>query len=219
MTSSVASRCPRHAPSGYSKVIRTGQSDLFPVMNDELLTQLACGPEHLALLRTVGMGSVICVPLTARGRVLGALSLAISETSRVYGPADLALAENLGYRAAVAIYNARLYHDAQNAVRTRDQFLSIASHELKTPLTSLMGYVDLMQRRAARAGDFSRRDQRAMRVVGEQAARLNKLVGALLDLSRIETGQLSIERSLDRYQRPGAQAGRRNATNHRPPYD
>jgi len=53
-----------------------------------------------------------------------------------------------------------------------------------------------MQRRAARAGDQTERDQRAMRVVGEQAARLNKLVGALLDLSRIESGQLSIERGL-----------------------
>src|SRR5262249_20956954 len=110
--------------------------------------------------------------------------------------AALALGEDLASRAAIALDNARLYRDAQDAIRARDRFLSIASHELKTPLTSLMGYVDLMQRRAARSNDLAERDQRAIRVVGEQAHRLKKLVSARLALSRIETGQLSIERGL-----------------------
>jgi signal transduction histidine kinase len=134
------------------------------------------------------------VPLIARGRVLGALSLATSESNREYGPNDLALAEDLGYRAAVAIDNARLYHEAQNAVRVRDQFLSIASHELKTPLTALLGNAQLLQRRAIREGSFSARDQRALHVIADQATRLNKMIAALLDISRIEMGQLSIAR-------------------------
>ena len=134
--------------------------------------------------------------MVARGHTLGTITLTTGESGRRYGPAELAFGEDLASRAAIALDNARLYRDAQTAVKARDQFLSIASHELKTPLTSLMGYIDLMQRRAARTGDQNERDQRAMRVIGEQATWLNKLVSALLDLSRIETGQLSIERGL-----------------------
>jgi signal transduction histidine kinase/FixJ family two-component response regulator len=185
---------PEDARAGYRKVIRTAESDLFRIVSDDVLVQIACDQEHLDMLRTIGMRSAICVPLMAHGRVLGALSLATSETNREYGLNDLALAEDLGYRAAVAIDNARLYHEAQNAVRVRDQFLSIASHELKTPLTALLGNAQLLQRRAIREGSFSPRDQRALHVIADQAMRLNKMIAALLDISRIEMGQLSIVR-------------------------
>jgi signal transduction histidine kinase/CheY-like chemotaxis protein len=182
------------AQAGYRKVIRTGESELIGNVSDDFLALFARDAQHLAMLRTIGLRSTICVPLIARGRVLGALSLSSSESKRVYGLTDLALAEDLGHRAAVAIDNARLYHEAQDAVRVRDQFLSIASHELKTPLTSLLGNAQLLQRRAAREGSFSARDQRALHVIADQAVRLNKMIAALLDISRIEMGQLSIVR-------------------------
>jgi PAS domain S-box-containing protein len=179
-----------------SHVLRSGEPELYSDVPDTLLVEAARDDEHLQTLRTLAFRSYMCLPMVARGHTLGTITLATAESGRRYGQAELAFGEDLASRAAIALDNARLYRDAQAAVRARDQFLSIASHELKTPLTSLMGYVDLMQRRAARSGDQVERDQRAMRVVGEQAARLNKLVGALLDLSRIETGQLSIERGL-----------------------
>ncbi|MEP7190174.1 MAG: ATP-binding protein, partial [Roseiflexaceae bacterium] len=179
-----------------SQVLRSGEPELYSEVPDTLLVEAARDDQHLQTLRTLVFRSYMCLPMVARGHTLGTITLATVDSGRRYGPAELAFGEDLASRAAIALDNARLYRDAQAAVRARDQFLSIASHELKTPLTSLMGYVDLMQRRAARAGDQAERDQRAMRVVGEQAARLNKLVGALLDLSRIETGQLSIERGL-----------------------
>nr|MDQ2996721.1 PAS domain S-box protein [Chloroflexota bacterium] len=179
-----------------SQVLRSGEPELYSEVPDTLLVEAARDDQHLQTLRTLAFRSYMCLPMVARDHTLGTITLATTDSGRRYGPAELAFGEDLASRAAIALDNARLYRDAQAAVRARDQFLSIASHELKTPLTSLMGYVDLMQRRAARAGDQAERDQRAMRVVGEQAARLNKLVGALLDLSRIETGQLSIERGL-----------------------
>jgi signal transduction histidine kinase len=177
-------------------VLRTGEPELYSDVPDALLVEAARDEEHLQTLRTLVFRSYMCLPMVARGHTLGTITLVTAESGRRYGHAELAFGEDLASRAAIALDNARLYRDAQAAVRARDQFLSIASHELKTPLTSLMGYIDLMQRRAARAGDQNERDQRAIRVVGEQAARLNKLIGALLDLSRIETGQLSIERGL-----------------------
>jgi PAS domain S-box-containing protein len=179
-----------------SHVLRSGEPELFSDVPDSLLVEAARDAEHLETLRALAFRSYMCLPMVARGNTLGTITLATAESGRRYGPAELAFGEDLASRAAIALDNARLYQDAQAAVRARDQFLSIASHELKTPLTSLMGYVELMQRRADRAGDQTERDQRAMRVVGEQAARLNRLVGALLDLSRIETGQLSIDRGL-----------------------
>ena len=83
--------------------------------------------------------------------------------------------------------------EAEAAVRLRDQFLSIAAHELRTPLTTLMGNIQLFQRRAKRDGHLPERDQRTLYVINDQVGRLNKMVQALLDVSRLEQGQLSIE--------------------------
>jgi signal transduction histidine kinase len=82
---------------------------------------------------------------------------------------------------------------AEVALRTRDEFLSIAAHELKTPLTTLMGNIELIQRRARREGGLSERDARAIGVAMQQARRLKQMIDSLLDLSRLELGQLSIE--------------------------
>ena len=84
--------------------------------------------------------------------------------------------------------------EAQEAVRVRDAFLSIAAHELKTPLTTLLGTTDQAQRRAARHGSATERDQRALGIIAEQARRLAQLLDDLLDVSRLESGQLTIER-------------------------
>jgi signal transduction histidine kinase len=185
-----------NAPYGVGMVVRSGRPELVPEISDAQLAAFAQDDEHLAGLRELGVTSFIAVPLVGRGRTHGALRLEMAESGRRYTEADLGVAEELARRAALAIDNARLYHEAREAVRVRDQFLSIASHELKTPLTSLMGYAELIQRRAAREGSLSERDRRAIGVIVDQSERLNRLIGAMLDLSRIETGQLSIERHL-----------------------
>jgi PAS domain S-box-containing protein len=185
-----------NAQHSVAHVLATGEAELYADVTDDLLVATARDTEHLKLLRALGYGSYICVPLIARGRTLGVITLVTSDSGRHYDASDLAFAEDLAARVAIAVDNARLYRQAQAAVRARDQFLSIASHELKTPLTSLIGYTDLIQRRARRDGAFSERDQRAVRVIGEQSQRLNRLVTALLDLSRIQNGQLSIDRGV-----------------------
>jgi signal transduction histidine kinase len=85
--------------------------------------------------------------------------------------------------------------EAENAVQIRDQFFSVAAHELKTPLTSLLGNVQLIQRRAAREGLLQERDQRAFGVVAAQTHRLQQMVEALLDVTRLESGHLSLHRA------------------------
>lgn len=78
-------------------------------------------------------------------------------------------------------------------MRVRDQFLSVASHELKTPLTLLLGNVQLLRRRTRDAVNLTERDYRSLNVIETQVSRLNTLINALLDISRIQSGQLSIE--------------------------
>jgi signal transduction histidine kinase len=132
------------------------------------------------------------VPLIARGEALGVVALVSAERGR-YGAADLALAEELARRIALALENARLYYDARQAIAMRDQFLSIAAHELKTPLTTVLGYARLLQRRQEQAPTLTERDGRALQTIVAQGVRLEGLINLLLDLSRIEAGRLRIE--------------------------
>jgi signal transduction histidine kinase/CheY-like chemotaxis protein len=179
-------------PSTLNNVLQTGKPELIAEITPELLEAIAMDGEQLALLRDLGLRSRIRLPLIARDRILGVLTLAAAR--RTYGPDDMRLAEDLARRAAVAIDNARLYREAQLAVRSRDEFLTMASHELKNPLTSLLGNAQLLERRVKRDGSLGERDQRAIHVIVEQAARLDKMIAALLDISRLQSGQLAIQR-------------------------
>jgi signal transduction histidine kinase len=145
-------------------------------------------------VRALGPRSYICVPLIARGRTLGALAFITTESDRRYTADEVALAEEVARRAAIALDNTRLYQEAQDAIRIRDQFLSIAAHELKTPLTSLLGYSQALLRRSAREGTLNQRDQRTLQLIAEQSKRLAKLIELLLDVARIQLGRLDIER-------------------------
>jgi signal transduction histidine kinase len=181
------------APGGAPQVLQTHQPELYSEIPEQLLQAAARDETHLAMLQARSLRSSMSLPLEARGRILGALTIAIVESERRYSRADLPLAEDLGRRIAMAIDNARLLRAAQESIRMRDIFLSVAAHELRTPLTSLLGYTQLVERRAARDSTIAERDRNALRVVADQAARLSKMVTSLLDISRLQLGQLSIE--------------------------
>jgi PAS domain S-box-containing protein/excisionase family DNA binding protein len=188
----------RHAPIDptgphpVAEVIRTGRLAFNASTSDAILASVAHATEQSRHARALIAASQIIVPLVARQQVIGAIAFELSESARVYDAADLALAEEVARRAALAVDNARLYREAQEAVRVRDAFLAIASHELKNPLTALLGNIQLLQRRVAReAGLTSERLQRTLQVVADQAARLNQMIGALLDSSRLQEGQLT----------------------------
>ncbi|MBK9709862.1 MAG: response regulator [Kouleothrix sp.] len=111
------------------------------------------------------------------------------------------LREHLIERAQAAEERIQLYRTEQQAraaaeaaVQLRDAFLSIAAHELKTPLTSLLGNIQLIERRIAQHGELSERDRQAIHVASQQGHRLKQMIDALLDVSRLEHGQLSITR-------------------------
>jgi signal transduction histidine kinase len=102
------------APHGPTEVVRTGQTELIEAITDEQLVETSRGNEKLLeALRALGLTSLMCVPLVARGRVLGAITLLSDRPGRHFGPSDLATARELARRAAVAVDNARLYDQAE----------------------------------------------------------------------------------------------------------
>ncbi|WP_437815281.1 AAA family ATPase [Sorangium sp. So ce1078] len=150
------------------------------------------------LLQQLELHAFLRVPLVARDRCFGVMTLLSTTARRRYGPADLRLAEELGYRAALALDNARLFADAQAAIARRDEFLVVASHELKTPLTSLQlqaQRVELLLRRHQRAELAPERLEGALRVFNRQLARLGHLVNELLDVTTLNAGRLRLARA------------------------
>lgn len=137
----------------------------------------------------------VIMPLAAHGQVLGAIVFGWSDPDRSYTVGELQLAGELTRRASQAVEQSRLFHEAQAALGTRDEFLSIAAHELKTPLTSIRGYADILLRGSARGQPAVRsdREQRMLRVIAEQTERLEHQINTLLDLSQIGSNRLSLE--------------------------
>ncbi|MEH2175345.1 AAA family ATPase [Nostoc sp.] len=118
-------RYPRDldAEEGVPKVLRTGQAEMIAEISDALLEAAIPDPEHLRIIRELGLKSCIILPLMARGRIFGAISFVNAESERRYSTADLSLAEDIAHRAAIAIDNARLYQEAQQAQKTAERAL------------------------------------------------------------------------------------------------
>jgi signal transduction histidine kinase len=176
-----------------ARVIRDGVALVDPEIPQSVFT--AAEEISRQKLRLLMPRPLLVVPLNARGQVFGAISLGITTSGRTYGAADLQLAESLATRAALAIDNARLYAQAQEALQIRDEFLAIAAHELKSPVTVLMGNADLLLRRMTRPdAATSERELRGVRQIHQQAERLSRQVELLLDLSRIQAGRMNLDR-------------------------
>jgi signal transduction histidine kinase len=188
---------PREMGSGSlaQQAVRTGQPVLLSHVSRGELEGLAQAPEALTLPRDAHARAVLLVPLVHRERVLGVLTVFSRE--RPLGFTERALVQELGRRAGSAVENARLFHEAQEAIRVRDEFLSIASHELKTPLTPLQLHLHRLQRTVASAGGETVPTEQVARVVDvaqRQTRRLARLVNELLDISRIRLGRLELHR-------------------------
>lgn len=178
------------SPTGH--VIRTGEPLVRPEMTDEELANEIKDERILALVRQLGIRSSMSVPLIVRKRTLGALSFISTRRGRRYGRSDLALATELGRRAALAIDNARLFRDSEAAIRLRDEFLQVASHELRTPITSLQ----LTVQHLLRYGLSSPRETilRGLTTVERQGWKLDELIQEMLDVSCMHAGlHLAIE--------------------------
>jgi predicted ATPase/signal transduction histidine kinase len=173
----------------WSTVIRTARPLLVDEVTEATLSGYGRGAENVRILRELGTRTLLAVPLMARGQILGAISFVSGRPECHYGARDLALAEELARRAAGAIDNATLYRNAQQAIRSRDEFLSTASHELRTPVTSLQLVIQNLLRRPHEE-HFSA--SRMLAVADQQTQRLSALIDELLDVTRTASGELTL---------------------------
>ncbi|GAB4437736.1 MAG: hypothetical protein OHK0015_30690 [Chloroflexi bacterium OHK40] len=187
-------RIDPNGPNPVARVFRTGEAAIATQLTPRTLAPLVESPIQREAAQLLQPRAYMIFPLTARGRTVGAMSFILTDPARSYDDDEIALAAEVAQRAALSFDNARLYQEAQEAIRLRDQFLSIAAHELKTPLTALLGTAQLLQRRDQREGLLGPRERRSVEVIVNQTNRLSAMVTTLLDIARLETGHLGIER-------------------------
>ncbi len=180
------------ASQGFSaEVLRTGRALLLPEVPPERL-RLVVEPDAWSVLDHYHIHSLLVVALRARDRVIGTLALLRSTSNRPFTREDEAFLQDLADRAALAIDNARLYREAQTALAARDEFLSMAAHELRTPITSVKGYAQLLLRSAERNALAPERTAEFLHAIDDAADRLRTLADDLLDVSRIQMGHLPL---------------------------
>ena len=180
---------------GAPAVIRTRRPVLVTRVSEADLRAAAQNADHLSLFRQLGPRSWIVTPLIAHERVLGAMTFAITESARRYGPADLSFATVIASHTAAAIENARLSREAASArsaadaaTRAKDEFLATLSHELRNPLNAVYGWVSLIDR--GQLGEAQTR--RAMQIIIRNVNAQIRLVDDLLDVSSVVSGRLRL---------------------------
>ncbi len=180
----------RHARGGPAQVLATAQPRLVPRLTPEALEQSIDSPQQRDALLSLGLVSYLAVPMAALGQTVGVISFATAESGRVYGDQDLALAQDLGRRAAIAVQNARLVHALREADRAKDVFMATLAHELRNPLAPIWNGLSIIQR----VPDDRARVEQVGAMIERQVGQLSRLVDDLLDASRIATGKLELKK-------------------------
>ncbi|MCY1022363.1 PAS domain S-box protein [Pyxidicoccus sp. MSG2] len=183
---------PSRQGSIVAGVLQTGRSALFPEVPETVLESMAEDDTHLELLRRIAPLSGLVAPLSARGRILGVIILWTTESGRHFGARDLTLAEELASRAALAIDNACLHEQSEQATRTRDEVLRVVAHDLRTPLNVITLSAETLLKRSP---EQRATDTRPLESIRKAVARANRLIRDLLDVARMEAGHLSVERA------------------------
>ena len=184
---------PRSALTAQHPLIRVMTTG-YPVLEAEVTPAFirASFAEHSQrqMVEALGPRSFICVPLVSSGKILGALTLVTSGSGRRYDEADLSLAADMARRAAIVVEHARLFHEAQQATKARDDVLAVVAHDLRNPLNTVTMAIGLMLENTPVERTQERRQ---VEIVRRAADRMNRMIQDLLDVKRMESGRLGIE--------------------------
>jgi signal transduction histidine kinase len=170
------------------RVFQTGTPELFSDISDEELRKTVRDENKFQALKALGLRSAVVVPIPGRHSVLGVIGFA-SPKARRYTSTDLIFAQDLARRISLALENARLYREAQEANRAKDEFLATLSHELRTPLNAILGWIQIL--RAKRLDQVT--TARAFEAIERNAKAQAELIEDMLDVSRIITGRLRLQ--------------------------
>jgi signal transduction histidine kinase len=204
---------------GLPHAVRLPVTEIIPHVSDALLVEEAASEENLRDLRALGIGSVMVVPLIARGTVLGVITFVSADVGHQYAEGDLELAEDLAARCALALDNARLFRDmeaarslgvklneqlvvtsvqqqelaeeARDANRAKSQFLATLSHEIRTPINAIVGYADLLDLELP--GPMTANQKAYVTRIRASSQHLIGLVDDILDLAKVEAGRMDLK--------------------------
>ena len=170
------------------EVLRTGKPVMMASIPADRVAAAARDDEHRRILSELGLTSYMCVPLLSTSGTIGALSFVFAESGRHYTERDLAFAQDVAARAALAIDNALAYRRAYDANRLKDEFLATLSHELRTPLNAILGYAQMLSMGVLQ----EERQSHAIAVLTRNAESLRQMIDDVLDVSRITSGKIRL---------------------------
>jgi len=180
------------SPSRVIDVLRTRRAELVATVTDDWLeAHTDDTPNVSAAWRSLDLRSLMILPLVTREHLLGALTLMAAGPRRLYEPSDLAFAEEIARRLALALDNARLYHAARTATRARDEVLGIVSHDLQNPIAAISMGASVLRDQPPEDEEGRRQ---LLRMIVDSTEWMRRLIRDLLDVSAIEAGHLSVER-------------------------
>jgi PAS domain S-box-containing protein len=171
-----------------ARVFQTGTPELFTDISDAELRKAVRDEGKYDALKQLGLRSAVVVPILARHAVLGVIGFAAAKPSR-YTFTELMFAQDLARRISLALENASLYREAQEANRAKDEFLATLSHELRTPLNAILGWTQIL--RSKRLDEVTA--ALAFEAIERNAKAQAELIEDMLDVSRIITGRLRLE--------------------------
>lgn len=183
------------SPQPTARCIRTGQAEFLKIVDPYIVKSNTYDDRHFQIITSIDIRSHISVPLIIRGRIIGALNLLVSTGRPLFDEKDFAAAQELARHASLAIDNAQLYRESKNAIQLRDDFISIASHELRTPITSMNLQLEVLNNLIEDLPQELNSARLMHKFFGNtktQLKRLTRLVDDMLDISRISTGKLSL---------------------------
>lgn len=180
-------------PELIKQIVQTRTPTLLNNIFESLLQSVSADDSQLNVLKQLDFQSAMIVPVLVHERMFGTMIFVSERVHQRHTENDLALAEELASLAAMAFDNARLYSKAQSAVEARDEFLSIAAHELKTPTAALLTATHLLCKWLPQEQEPSDRVRRELDVLSVASQRLNKLIDSLTEFAQIQTGRLTLE--------------------------
>lgn len=181
----------RDQPVGLGRVLRTGEPEVEQEITTAWLRAVSRSDEHQRLLQEIGPRSELIVPLRARGRIIGAITCAYTDSGRRYDQDDLVLGADLMERIALAIDNARLYDEVQRALRFRDEVLRVVAHDLRNPLHSIGLSAELL-REMLPPGVLPSTHPDPLQIIRRSVERAGALIQDLLDVARMQAGKLQM---------------------------
>ncbi|PTL75683.1 PAS domain S-box protein [Vitiosangium sp. GDMCC 1.1324] len=180
--------------SPLARALERGEALVVPEVTPAWMDSVAQSEAHRVFLEDLRAKSVICVPLVARGRKLGLLNFVWNHSRAATMAVDLEVARGMADRAAVAIDNARLYQQAQEAIRVREDVVAMVSHDLRNPLNAITLAATALLKRE----DVSSRTTKAVSRIFAAADRASRMIRELLDFTQARVGGIPIHpRPLD----------------------